>query len=295
MKHTFVLVFLCLVVQLSAQNKATHTYTIKEKDTLKLDVYYPDGLQKDEKLPVLLWMHGGGFSISSRDYVEDAKLCSDVTKYGYIGVSISYRLLRKDTPTQFGCLCSKEEKMETFKQAAIDYLDAAEFIVENADILQIDPSKIIAGGSSAGAESILNAVFMREFFVDDLENYQKVAFAGVFSCGGAVVNANYITKSNAVPAVLFHGTDDQLVPFSSAPHHFCEPSKPGYLMLDGSATIVDKFSELETPYYFHIVKGGGHEVSAIPFKELDAIFEFFDKTVLNSEIIQTKVIKTKGL
>ncbi len=296
MKIKFIYYFIGFFFTFSAfaQNKATYTYAIKLNDTLKLDVYTPGNLKPTDSLPVLLWMHGGGFSISSRDYIDDAKLCEEATKFGYIGISISYRLLRKNTTTQFGCLCPKEDKIETFKHAAIDYLDAAKYIVERAQELNIDASKIIAGGSSAGAEGILNAVFMREFFVDNLENYQNIKFAGVFSCAGAVVNANYITKNNVVPTVLFHGTEDELVPFGSAPHHFCESSKPGYIILDGSSTIVEKLSEFETPFYFNMVKGGRHEISAIPFSQLEKIFNFFDKTVLQNEVIQTKIIKTKA-
>ncbi len=280
---------------LSAQKKTTHIYAIKGKDTLRMDVYTPKNIDVNTKLPVLLWMHGGGFSIGARDSKEDAKLCADATKYGYIGVSISYRLLRKNVETQFGCACPKEDKMETFKQAAIDYLDAAAYIVDNANLLQVDASKIIAGGSSAGAESILNAAYMRTFFIKNLPKYEKVKFAGIFSVAGAVVNANYITKSNALPSVLYHGTDDNLVPFANMPHHLCAPERPGYLMLDGSKVIVDKLDTLEMPYYFNIVKGGKHEIAAIPFKDLEKVFKFFDQTILKNEIIQTKVLKTKTL
>ena len=276
-----------------AQIKTTYIYTIKELDTLKLDVYSPINLEKGTKLPTLLWMHSGGFSIGSRDYIDDAQLCEAVTKFGYIGISISYRLLRKNTETQFGCSCPKEDKLETFKQATLDYLDAAAFVVENADFLQVDASKIIAGGSSAGAEGILNSVYMREYFTDSLKKYDKVKFAGVFSAAGALVNSNYITKANAVPSVLYHGTDDNLVPFASASHHLCDTKKPGYLMLDGSKIIAEKLDALESSYYLNIVKGGKHEVSKIPFDDLDKIFNFFDRTILNSEIIQTKIIKTK--
>lgn len=60
--------------------------------------------------------------------------------------------------------------METFKQAAIDYLDAAAFVVANAEQLKIDPRYIIAGGSSAGAEGTLNAVFMREYLLTIWKN-----------------------------------------------------------------------------------------------------------------------------
>lgn len=295
-KYTCFFIGLLLAFSTIAQHKATYTYAIKLNDTLKLDVYTPTDLKATESLPVLLWMHGGGFSGSSRDNIVDKKLVEYAAKnQRYIGVSISYRLLRKGTSTGFGCNCTKDEKLETFKQATIDYLDAAKYLVENAKELHIDTSKIIAGGSSAGAEGILNAVFMRAYFVDNLKNYENVSFAGVFSCAGAVVDANYITKNNAVPSVFFHGTNDNLVPYGTAPHHYCEPSMPGYIMLDGSKTIVEKLREFETPYYFNSVKGGGHEISAIPFSELDKIFNFFDKTILNNEVIQTTIIKTKTL
>jgi len=293
MRHFITSCLLLFVLQLSAQTKTTYTYSIKGKDTLKLDVYTPENIKSGDKLPTLLWMHGGGFSGGSRDYKDDAQLCQYAAQNGYIGISISYRLLRKGTKTGFGCDCPKEEKLNVFKQAAIDYLDAAAFVVNNAEELQIDSNFIIAGGSSAGAEGTLNAVFMREHFTDDLEKYKDVKFSGMFSCAGAVVNANYITKENAIPSVFYHGTEDNLVPFANAPHHYCNPEKPGFLYLDGAKVIVEKLETLETSYYFNIVKGGKHEISAIPFEELNMVFNFFERTILNNEVIQTKIIKTK--
>ncbi|MDD7884495.1 alpha/beta hydrolase [Flavivirga sp. 57AJ16] len=295
MKYLISSFLFLMVCGLSAQTKTTYTYSIKGEDTLKLDVYSPKRIKKSKKLPVLLWMHGGGFSGGSRDYKDDAELCQYAAKNGYIGISISYRLLRKGTKSGFGCDCAKEDKQETFKQATIDYLDAAAFVVENAEALQIDTNYIIAGGSSAGAEGTLNAVYMREHFADGLEKYSDVKFAGVFSAAGAVVSADYITEANAVPSVLYHGTKDQLVPFGTAPHHYCDPERPGYLMLDGSEVIAEKLEAFEVPYYFCIVKEGRHEVSAIPFDDLDKVFNFFERTILNDEVIQTKIIKTKKI
>ena len=283
-----------MVLQLVSQTKTTYTYAIKGKDTLKLDVYTPENIKKTDSLPVLLWMHGGGFAIGSRDFIDDERLVKYVAKeQNYIGISISYRLLRKGTTTGFGCNCSKDIKLETFKQASIDYMDAAKYIVEHATELQIDTTKIIAGGSSAGAEGSLNAVYMRHYFIENPEDYNHVKFAGVFSCAGAVVDASYITKDNAVPSVLYHGTKDQLVPFDNAPHHYCSPIKEGYIMLDGSNVIANKLAQYETSYYFNVVKEARHEISRIPFEELDKVFNFFQRTVLNDEVIQTKIIKTK--
>lgn len=294
MKNILTSLILLIGFSLLAQNKATYTYSIKGKDTLKLDVYTPENIKKTDTLPVLLWMHGGGFSGGHREYIDDENLVKYAAKeQNYIGISISYRLLRKGKKTGFGCDCSKDEKLETFKQATIDYMDAAKYVVEHANQLQIDTTKIIAGGSSAGAEGILNAVFMREYFIDNAEAYSNVKFAGAFSCAGAIVDASYMTPENAVPTVLYHGTKDQLVPYGNAPHHFCAPTKDGYIMLDGSKIIADKLEEFETSYYFNIVKEARHEISRIPYEELDIVFNFFERTVINDEIIQTKIIKTK--
>ncbi len=293
MKHIIGYVIFLFTLAINAQGKVTFTYAVKDSDSLKLDMCYPLNVKSTDVLPVLLWIHGGGFEGGSRDSEPEQELCRYAANHGYIGVSISYRLLRKGTETDFGCDCDNDEKLHVFREAVTDYLDAADYLVQNAKTFQIDTSKIIAGGSSAGAETVLNAVYMREYFIDDLPKYESVKFAGVLSLAGALVNANYITRKNALPTVIFHGTDDDLVPFADAPHHWCTTSNSGYLILDGSSVIAKKLSDLETAYYFQMVKGAGHEISSVPFDELDNIFLFFDKTVFNQEIIQTKIIKQK--
>ncbi|MBA6152497.1 alpha/beta hydrolase [Gelidibacter maritimus] len=276
----------------SQANVTTYTYAIKGLDTLKMDVYTPKKMKTNDSVPVLLWMHGGGFVGGSRNNSSEVKLAELAAEKGYLGISISYRLTRKGQPTGFGCDCPRADKLLTFKYAAIDFLDAAKFIYENKDLLGADTTKIIAGGSSAGAEGMLNAVYMREYFIDNLKNYEHINFAGVFSLAGAMVNADYVSADNALPSVFFHGTADNLVPFASAAHHLCKSEKKGYIILDGSSTIVDRLVELEMPYYFYKVIGGKHELSSIPFDQLDEVFAFFDQTVFRKEIIQTvRIIK----
>ncbi|MEZ4793789.1 MAG: alpha/beta hydrolase [Gelidibacter sp.] len=288
--------YLLLLISFTAFSQAdmkTYTYAIKGLDTLQMDVYTPKNMKKTDSLPVLLWMHGGGFVGGDRAYPSEVRLAQLATENGYLGVFISYRLSRKGQLTGFGCDCPKSEKLLTFKNAAIDFLDATKFIYQNKTLLGADTTRIIAGGSSAGAEGMLNAVYMREYFVDDLKPYQNIKFAGVFSLAGAMVNSDYITVTNALPSAFFHGTDDNLVPYASAPHHLCAPTKVGYLMLDGSASIVEKLRKLDKPYYLYKVVGGKHELSSIPFDHLDDVFTFFTKTVFNKETIQTVKIVNK--
>lgn len=292
-KFIFYTLLLFATTVFSQIKVTTYTYAIKGVDTLRMDVYAPNKMKRTDSLPVLLWMHGGGFIGGKRNYPSEAKLGELAAENGFLGVAMSYRLTRKDKPNGFGCDCPKAEKLSTFKHAAEDFMDAAKFIYDNKNLLGADVAKIIAGGSSAGAEGMLNAVYMREYFIDDLRKYDKVKFAGIFSLAGAMVNADYITKENALPSAFFHGTADNLVPFASAAHHKCKPEKKGYLILDGSATIVDKLLQLEMPYYFHKVIGGKHESSSIPFDHLKDVFGFFQQTVFNNEIIQTVKINYK--
>ncbi|WP_299227793.1 alpha/beta hydrolase [uncultured Psychroserpens sp.] len=280
--------FFLFTLVANTQDVKTYTYAVKAKDSLKLDVYTPKSITKDQRLPVIIWMHGGGFAGGNRFGTEEMKFMNYITSKDYIGVSISYRLLRKGAKTGFGCNCPKEDKLFTFASAIEDFLDASKYLIAHNDKLNIDTTKLIAAGSSAGAETILNAVFMNDYFIEDTSHYNEVSFAGVVSFAGALLDVSYITEANAIPTVLFHGVEDAIVPYSTAAHHLCHHDDPGYLILDGSKAIADQLDQLEKAYYLHKVKSGKHEVAAIAFEEMEAVFEFLNKTILNSELIQTK-------
>jgi acetyl esterase/lipase len=293
MKYKFLISIFLISLFSAAQNIDTYTYAVKNNDSLKLDVYTPEIIGDSTKLPVVIWMHGGGFAGGSRDGDDEQQLMRYFTKKGFIGVSISYRLLRKDSKTGFGCHCPKEDKLFTFAKAAEDYLDATNYIIKNSDSLHVNTEKIIAGGSSAGAEAVLSAVYMKDYFIEDTSHYDAIEYAGLISFAGAMVDENYITKQNAVPTVLFHGTKDNLVPYSKAAHHFCKPSEIGYLILNGSGVIFSRLEKLNTSYYLFRVEGGQHEVASIPFKELDNIMHFINNTIMQSQVIQTKRLEFK--
>ncbi|WP_397364667.1 alpha/beta hydrolase [Olleya sp. R77988] len=266
----------------------TLTYAIKGLDTLKMDVYTPKNIKASDSLPVIIWMHGGGFANGTRGGTDEKNIAEFATSKGYIGVSISYRLLRQGKKSGFGCNVSKEDKLFTFNQAVLDFLDATNFIYQNSNMLQVDTTKIIAAGSSSGAETALNAVYMKSYFLSNSTSYKNIKFAGVISFSGALLDIDFLTKENAVPTVLFHGTEDKTIPFGTAPHQNCSPNKSGYIILDGSNTIAEKLTNLESSFYFNIVKNGNHDAANVHVEDLDAVFDFLDKTVINTEVIQTK-------
>jgi acetyl esterase/lipase len=95
----------------------------------ELDIYFPEK-RAEKPLPLLVWIHGGGWSAGSKSQVPYL----DQLPRGYIVASIEYRFSQKATfPAQIqDC------------QAAIRYLRA------NAKKYNIDPNRVGVGGASAG-------------------------------------------------------------------------------------------------------------------------------------------------
>ncbi|UJH92745.1 alpha/beta hydrolase fold domain-containing protein [Antarcticibacterium sp. 1MA-6-2] len=238
----------------------TETYATKDGEALQLDVYQP---LKDEAAsrPLIIFMHGGGFAGGTRTNEGEVNFAKAAAQKGYVAVSISYRLTRKGE--SFSCDYEAEGKIKTFRLAAEDFMDAVHFMLKNKEKYKIDTSNVIVGGSSAGAEAVLIAVYNERLMFPDLKKYDNVHFAGVFSLAGAIVDARYITEENAVPGVFFHGTEDNLVPYATGPHHWCDRDQPGYLFLDGSRTITQRLKELDTSYLLFSFEGGKHEHSGM--------------------------------
>ncbi|MBS9461083.1 alpha/beta hydrolase [Flagellimonas sp. 389] len=260
----------------------THTYS----DTLQLDVY---ASKKDdiENRPLILLVHGGGFSSGKRDNPLEKKFCTAMAEKGYVVASMSYRLLRKNKG--FGCMVPAQEKIETFLAATEDILKATDFLLKNASDLKVDPNTIILAGSSAGAEAVLNTVFMKNQYQFKKLPYGEISFSGVISFSGAVVDATYITKETAIPSLFFHGTKDKLVPYATAPHHYCDIEKPGYLLLDGPESMAEKLKDLNTSYLLAVDPVGNHDWANLAYAYADMIAEFVEKTIIRGEMLQSKI------
>ncbi|MCY2686077.1 alpha/beta hydrolase [Salinimicrobium sp. TH3] len=266
----------------------TETYAVKNGEDLKLDIYQPKN-DTSHTRPLIVFMHGGGFAGGTRTNEAEVKFAQAAARKGYVAVQISYRLTRKGQ--SFGCDYEASGKIATFKKAAEDFMDAVQFMINNKEKYRIDPEQVIVGGSSAGAEAVLNAVYNARLMFGNTTKYNSIDIDGVFSLAGAIVDARYITTENAVPGVFFHGTEDNLVPYATAPHHYCDPNAPGYIMLDGSRTISSKLKELDTSYLLYSFEGGKHEHAGMPFDHLDRVFGFFKRAFLDSEKLQIEVLK----
>ena len=288
-------VFICLLIlggNLSAQERyqsdlfdeisvETFTYATKNGENLDLDIYLPQGDAEDERATII-YVHGGGFSGGARDRDDVKEFCNRMANYGYVVASISYRLTRKGKPEGFSCDCPALDKLNTFNMAVEDLQDATFFLIEHREQFSINPQKIILAGSSAGAETVLNTAYKPPYCYG-LDS-GPVSYAGVIGMAGAIPDTTVIYDESAIPSLLFHGTDDNLVPYATAPHHYCSEDKPGYLILHGSKTIAEKLHKLHVPYWLHTTCGGGHEMASKPMKEyLDEIVDFCYTFVVKEE------------
>ena len=148
------------------------TYTYSE-DCLFLNIFTPDTAKENDKLPVLFYIHGGGFTGGcGHEKHFDGPVWP--TK-GIIGVTINYRL----GPLGFACLPQlKEEAGFTGNYGLYDQMTAMQWVKDNIASFGGDPENITIMGQSAGAMSVQQHVLSP--MTDGL--YQKA----VMSSGGGV-------------------------------------------------------------------------------------------------------------
>ncbi|KAF2172475.1 hypothetical protein M409DRAFT_63148 [Zasmidium cellare ATCC 36951] len=127
---------------------------VSDRECLNLNITAPSTLKKDQKLPVLVFIHGGGFSVGSPsvpqyDMTRLVELSAE-SDMAIIAVSIGYRL---SAP---GFLTSKELREAGYKpnNGLGDQRTALQWIQKHISGFGGDPSNVTLMGQSAGAVSV---------------------------------------------------------------------------------------------------------------------------------------------
>lgn len=176
---------------------------------LKLDVYRMEGARA-KKRPVILWVHGGGMYIGSKDASWGLvhHLAEDFVRMGYVFVSMDYRLNPEwEATAAFDA---------TIKDAAIDVASAVDWIKGNALEFGGDPARIILMGHSAGAEIISNYYYSNAL-VDEAE-HDKSAIKAVIPISGnrLFYDGDANSGSGNAPCLIIHGNADDINPCADA-------------------------------------------------------------------------------
>jgi triacylglycerol lipase len=149
----------------------------------KLDVYAPEGAS-GKKLPVLLFVHGGGFTRGTAhgDFYPQ-NIPEWAAKNGMVGISIDYRLAPKDP----------------WPAGAKDLASAIAWTKANIAKYGGDPNKIVIFGHSAGANHVA-----------DYAAHPEVRGAEASSVKGVVmISPAYSTAPSARPNA-YYGSDADL-------------------------------------------------------------------------------------
>ena len=120
------------------------------EDCLYLNVYVPASAKTNSKLPVMMWIHGGGFAAGASS--EPRYTNSPLASNGVILVTINYRL------NVFGFLASEDLAKESNGHAGnyglMDMAAALRWVHANIGAFGGDPGNVTIFGESAGSFSV---------------------------------------------------------------------------------------------------------------------------------------------
>jgi|JI10StandDraft_1071094.scaffolds.fasta_scaffold00772_9 para-nitrobenzyl esterase len=124
---------------------------VQSEDCLFLNVWTPTSANSKSKLPVMVWIHGGGFTGGSGSGPGSAG--DAFAKQGVILITINYRLGRLG---HFAFPALSKEHPEEFKgsYAYMDQIAALQWIQKNIAAFGGDPNNVTIFGFSAGGVSV---------------------------------------------------------------------------------------------------------------------------------------------
>jgi arylformamidase len=179
-----------------------------------LNLWVPEGARS---APLVLFVHGGGWKRGSKDNATGRSLPGHILGQGYAFASIDYRLVPE----------------ATVEQQAADVAAALAHLLERADALGIDRSRVVLTGHSAGAHLVA--------LVGTDERYLRAAGLSFADIDGVMPNdgAAYDVPAQVTQAgrmmggtyVDAFGTDPARQQALSPTFHADGPNAPAFLLL----------------------------------------------------------------
>ena len=232
---------------------------------LHMDIYEPVGDTMEDR-PVIIFAHSGAFFTGSKEAQDMVALCEAAAKRGYLAISMEYRLGLNILSTYSG--------ERAVYRGVQDGSAAIRFLREFHSDFNIDYDKIFFWGSSAGSFIGLHLSYIEES-ERPLSTYgnQFDPDLGCFDCEGndyahsskpealistwgAIADLEYIDEYENVPAALFHGTLDLIVPYDEGFPFTLNITLP---YVYGSLKISDRMTELGINHSLNIEENEPHE------------------------------------
>ncbi len=128
-----------------AAAKSTNGPRSEAEDCLFINVWRPSEVSADARLPVYVFIHGGGFINGSSN---QADMTDIVEKTGVVGVSFNYRL------GPLGFFSHPDIAKDSGDFGLMDQQAALRWVHENIAAFGGDPTRVTIGGESAGGYSV---------------------------------------------------------------------------------------------------------------------------------------------
>ena len=231
-----------------AQTPPAQTLAYGSNALQALDLWVPEGARS---APLVLFVHGGGWSRGSKDNAGSRAMPGHMLEQGYAFASIDYRLVPS----------------ATVEQQAGDVAAALAHLLGRAETLGIDPTRVVITGHSAGAHLVA--------LVGTDERYLKAAGLSFADLRGVIPNdgAAYDIASQLSDAgpmmkdtyTQAFGTDPARHAALSPTLHAAAPNAPAFLLLhvqrkDGVAqnrALADALKRAGTPVEIGSFPGDG--------------------------------------
>jgi acetyl esterase/lipase len=254
------------------ERKLNVLYKETKEENLYLDIYYPKNKKVGQKLPVVIYTHGGGWVAGSRHGAANASFKTVHTallEKGFCVVSVSYRLWKKGGNT-------------TMRDCVIDSKDAMRYLSKYNEDLGLDTNKFFSFGDSAGGQmSQILLLSNSESLKGDtsLEKYTYKMAGGVSWYGPCDFEKTSLFNHNDRadfrdrfgPRILMPNTkeEDKLAMYREmSPINYLKKDSPPLLMIQGDSDTTipvkhayymeEKAKRIGAPVTTIIIKNAGH-------------------------------------
>ncbi|KAJ7366077.1 sterol esterase [Mycena albidolilacea] len=166
---------------------ASNTYPSISEDCLTLDVFKPTVENPKVKLPVFVWIYGGGFQVgNSRDYDLPPVVERSISRgEPIIVVTPNYRV------SAFGFLAGKEAGAAGISNLGLrDQIFALKWVQKHISAFGGDPARVVIGGVSAGS---ISTSFL---FLNNKQN-SNTLFQGAFLQSGPAIHVSQLSDGQS--------------------------------------------------------------------------------------------------
>jgi acetyl esterase/lipase len=218
----------------------------------RVRLWKPNG-PDSTKSPVIVFVHGGSWTIGTYlDSIGSAKV-SHLTNRGYAFASVDYTLI----PTI------------TVKEQVQEVADCVAYLIKNATSHGIDPERIVLMGHSSGAH-VVTLIGTDPSYMEKAGSSIHV-LKGVIAVDGSNYNALAEFADNSGPIVtnMVYGLSDdpERLCAMSPTHHACAPNANAFLLLHAqrkgdirqAVELSVALKAARTKVNLHVFEGEGFE------------------------------------